>query len=148
MGRQSRICLSIVVSIRFYAVRQCNMFVQKKTNILLCILIFYIILGGNVCIFTNLSQSRGKIICLSKLHYIKSSSGILAYHILDEYSGESFRGCLNGHIGSMSSISGASSRSVLSSILKFSMRAIGLSNTFFRSEKWLSVTTPSPASMK
>lgn len=46
--------------------------------------------------------------------------------------------------GSMSSISDASSSSVLPSILKFSTRSIGLSNTSFRSVKWLSEMIPSP----
>ena len=130
MDKQSEICLSIVVSVRFYAVRPWNLFVQKK-KIMCWSILFYRWLRGKVNVAINLSRLMDKIICLSKFYYIKSSSGIFAYCVSGECFGGSFRGWWNDQTGSMSSISGASSRSVLPSILKFSTRAIGLSKTSY-----------------
>lgn len=55
MDKQSRICLSIVVSSRFYAVRSRNLFVRMRKNILLVMLFFYRYLGGIIVVCQDVS---------------------------------------------------------------------------------------------
>lgn len=66
------------------------MFVQKKMNRQLWILLFFRILGGKVGSYSIPCQSEHKIVCLSKFQYIKSSSGIPAIKCLTGITEEIF----------------------------------------------------------
>lgn len=70
MGKQSNMCLSIVIYTRLDAIRPRYLFVPKKRNIQLCILLFYVTLGGKVGVDKKHGIGRTKsFVCLNFTPY-------------------------------------------------------------------------------